>query len=110
MTIHQVKEYCTEDDVSPFREWIESLDVTVRARIQARIFRFEQGNLGDYKSVGNGVWEARFQFGSGYRVYFGKDEGQIILLLCGGDKGTQRKDIKKAQSYWLAYLEVKDNG
>jgi putative addiction module killer protein len=65
--------------------------------------------LGDHKSVGKGVWEARFQFGPGYRIYFGKDGDRIILLLCAGDKGTQSKDIKKAQTYWLAYLEVKDN-
>jgi putative addiction module killer protein len=109
MSSLQVKEYLTQDGASPFREWIESLDIAVMARIKARIFRIEQGNLGDHKSVGKGVWELRFQFGPGYRVYFGKEGGRIILLLCAGDKRTQNRDIKKAQSYWLAYLEAKDN-
>jgi putative addiction module killer protein len=102
---HQVKEYVTPDGKSLYREWLNSLDAQVKARIQARIFRFELGNLGDHKSVGKGVWEARIQFGPGYRVYFGKDEGRIILLLFGGDKSTQSRDIKKAQTYWETYLE-----
>ena len=69
-----VREFITSDGRIPFREWITALDVTIRARIQVRILRFESGNLGDHKSVGNGVWEARMPFGSGYRLYFGMDE------------------------------------
>src|SRR5690349_12192846 len=107
MTKPQIKEFLTPEGKSPFREWLESLDTPIRARIQARIFRFEQGNLGDHKSVGQGVWEARIQFGPGHRVYFGKGGNRIILLLCAGDKSTQSKDIKKAQAYWLEYLEGK---
>src|SRR5689334_1363160 len=110
MMKHQVKEYVTPDGKTPYREWLESLDVPVKARVQARIFRFELGNLGDHKSVGKGVWEARIQFGPGYRVYFGKEEGRIILLLFAGDKSTQSRDIKKAQAYWEDYLEGKENG
>ena len=110
MVKQQVKEYVTPDGKSPYREWLNSLDNQAKARIQARIFRFELGNLGDHKSVGKGVWEARIQFGPGYRVYFGKAEGRIILLLFGGDKSTQRRDIKKAQTYWEEYLEGGENG
>ncbi len=109
MIKHQVREYVSQDDKSPYREWLDSLDTSIRARIQARIFRFELGNLGDHKSVGKGVWEARIQFGPGYRVYFGKDEGRIILLLFGGDKSTQSRDIRKAQEYWVEYLGEKEN-
>ena len=98
-----VREYTTATGDSPFRDWLDSLDVMVRARIQARIFRFESGNLGDYKAVGAGVLEARLDFGPGYRIYFGFDEGKIILLLVGGSKGTQTRDIKKAQALWLDY-------
>ena len=105
MMKHQVKEYVTPDGKCPFREWLNSLDAQVKARIQARIFRFELGNLGDHKSVGKGVWEARILFGPGYRVYFGKEDGRIILLLFAGDKSTQSRDIKKAQTYWEEYLE-----
>ena len=111
MMKHQVKEYVTSDGKIPYRDWLNSLDAQVKARIQARIFRFELGNLGDHKSVGKGVWEARIQFGPGYKVYFGKEEGRIILLLFAGDKSTQSRDIKKAQTYWEEYLEGgKENG
>ena len=78
-----VREYLTADGKSPFRAWLDSLTVAVRARIQARVLRFEMGNLGDHKSVGNVVWEARVMFGPGYRIYFGKDGNSIIVLLVG---------------------------
>ena len=68
-----VREYLTADGKNPYREWLDTLDVTPRARIQARVLRFSTGNLGDHKSVGGGVWEARVMFGPGYRIYFGKD-------------------------------------
>lgn len=110
ISVVKIKEYSKPDGSSPFRNWLDGLDKTTKARIQARIFRFELGNLGDHKSVGKGAWEARVQFGAGYRVYFGKDGDQLILLLLGGDKSTQSRDIKKAQEYWLDYLEDKDNG
>ena len=67
MTI-EVREYETADGACPFRDWLESLDRPTRARIQARVLRFETGNLGDHKSVGGGVQEARVMFGPGYRL------------------------------------------
>jgi putative addiction module killer protein len=91
-----IREYLSADGRSYFREWLDSLAVPVKARIQTRILRFEMGNLGDHKSVGGGVWEARVMFGPGYRFYFGKDGHFIILLLLGGDKSSQSKDIRKA--------------
>ncbi len=105
-----VREYLTADGKSPFRGWLDSLTVAVRARIQARVLRFEMGNLGDHKSVRGGVWEARVMFGSGYRIYFGKDGESIIVLLVGGDKGSQAKDISRAQGFWGDYLEAKRHG
>jgi putative addiction module killer protein len=101
-----VREYLSLDGMSYFREWLDSLPVQVKARIQARVFRFELGNLGDNKSVGCGVWEARVMFGPGYRIYFGKEGNSIILLLLGGDKSSQTRDIRKAQNLWKEYLEV----
>ena len=68
----RVREYLTAEGRNPFRDWLRTLDTANRARIQARILRFELGNLGDHKPVGGGVSEARFAFGPGYRVYFGK--------------------------------------
>ena len=82
-----------------------SLTVPVRARIQARFLRFDNGNLGNHKSVGEAVWEARIMFGPGYRIYFGKEGRSIILLLLGGDKSSQAADIRKARQLWKEYLE-----
>ena len=105
-----VREYVAADGRNPFREWLDSLTTEVRARIQARVLRFETGNLGDHKSVRSGVWEGRVMFGPGYRVYFGKDGKSIIVLLLGGDKGSQSKDISRAQGFWVDYLEAKRHG
>ena len=65
------------------------------------------GNLGDHKNVGGGVWEARLDFGPGYRLYFGKDRAAVILLLAGGDKASQSKDIAAAKHYWKDFREAK---
>jgi putative addiction module killer protein len=102
-----IREYVSADGGSYFREWLDSLAIPIRARIQARVLRFEMGNLGDHKSVGEGVWEARIMFGPGYRMYFGKEGRSIILLLLGGDKSSQTGDIRKAQRLWKEYLEDK---
>lgn len=92
-----VREYLTAAGKNPYREWLDTLDVTLRARVQARVLRFSTGNLGDHKSVGGGVWEARVMFGPGYRIYFAKDGLRLVLLLLGGDKSTQSADIARAQ-------------
>lgn len=86
---------------------VGTLDGVTRARIQARVLRFETGNLGDCKSVGGGVLEARVMFGPGYRIYFGQDGVELVLLLVGGSKGTQAKDIQRARQYWHDYLGEK---
>ena len=90
-------------------EWVASLkDIQVRAKIRVRLDRIRLGNLGDTKSVDSGVYELRINWGPGYRVYFGQEGKKIIVLLIGGDKSTQRKDIFKAQSYWLDYRSRED--
>src|SRR5687767_10084333 len=106
----QVREYLTGDGRSPFRIWLGQLNAAARARVQARVLRFEMGNLGDHKSVGSGVWEARLAFGPGYRIYFGKDGESVILLVLGGAKSTQRRDIRRGQEFWRDYLEGKGHG
>lgn len=105
-----IREYLTPDGQNPFRAWLNTLDIAVKARIQARLLRFELGNLGDHKTVGGGVWEARLTFGPGYRIYFGKDGNSIIVLLLGGDKAFQRRDIQRSQAFWADYLETKRDG
>jgi putative addiction module killer protein len=101
----KIEEYIDRYGNSPFREWVETLSSSVKARIQARVLRFEGGNLGDYKSVGAGVLEARFDFGPGYRLYFALRGKALALLLIGGDKASQRKDIERAKDYLRDYLE-----
>jgi putative addiction module killer protein len=105
-----VREYLTAGGASPYRRWLETLDLPTRARIQARVMRFEIGNLGDHKSVGGGVWEARLAFGPGYRIYFGRFGEELVLLLLGGDKGSRAKDIRTARQSWTEFLEVMNHG
>lgn len=104
-----IREYLDDSGQSPFRRWLSTLETATRARVQARVLRFEEGNLGDHKQLAAGVWEARLTFGPGYRIYFGKDGPTIVLLLLGGDKGTQTKDIKAAKHFWTKYLEDKND-
>ena len=81
-----------------FEDWLNELkDIRAKTKILVRLKRTEIGNLGDYKPVGNGVFEMKINYGSGYRLYFGRFKGIIILLLLGGDKSTQSKDIQKAK-------------
>ena len=101
--------YVALDGKAPFSEWIASLkDVQARAKIRVRLDRVRLGNLGDYKTVGSGVYELRIHWGPGYRVYFGQEGKKMIVLLIGVDKSTQRKDILRAQSYWLDYRSRED--
>lgn len=105
-----VREYITADGANPFRNWLARLALETRARIQVRILRFEAGNLGDHKAVGDGVWEARLDFGPGYRVYFAKAGRTVVLLLVGGDKRSQAKDINQAKQYWAQYRQETKHG
>lgn len=81
-----------------FQDWLDALkDVRAQVRIAARLRLAEAGNLGDWKSVGNDVSEMRIAFGPGYRLYFTRRESILIIMLAGGDKSTQARDIKRAQ-------------
>jgi putative addiction module killer protein len=102
--------YETGDGQRPFKKWLDSLrDKATIARINARLARVEFGNFGDAKPVGNGVVELRLVFGSGYRIYYGLDGDKLVVLLTGGDKSTQEKDIKLAHDYWSDYLRRNKN-
>lgn len=82
-----------------FRRWLDKLrDENARRRIAIRIARLKDGNFGDVKSVGGGVSEMRIDFGPGYRVYFARRGKELVLLLAGGDKRTQWKDIETART------------
>ncbi len=99
-----IENYLRGDGSSPFEEWLDSLrDTKAVAKIKKRLRRVELGNLGDYRSVGEGVYELKVDYGPGYRVYFGQVGLTIVLLLCGGDKSSQNQDIKEAKKYWVDY-------
>ncbi|MBW4623597.1 MAG: type II toxin-antitoxin system RelE/ParE family toxin [Cyanosarcina radialis HA8281-LM2] len=100
----EIRRYVTADGRIPFDEWYCSLrDRKTQYKIDARLERVSIGNLGDYRSVGEGVCELRIKYGPGYRIYFGQIGTTIVLLLCGGDKSTQEQDINKAKEYWADY-------
>jgi putative addiction module killer protein len=100
----EVREYQTAEGKIPLTEWLSRFrDGATRARIVARIDRLKAGLFGDWKSVGGGVCELRIDHGPGFRVYYGQEGNTLILLLCGGDKSTQAKDIEIAHAYWKDY-------
>lgn len=90
----------------PFDEWFESLrDRKMQAAVDARLARVRAGNFGDHKSVGAGVWELRIDLGPGLRVYYGEHAKQLVILLGGGDKAHQARDISRAKRLWQQWLE-----
>ena len=100
-----VEDFLDEDGSRPFKVWLDRLDKKFQARVLARITRFQDGNFGDHRRINENIFEARFFFGSGYRVYFAKLHRKVVLLLCGGDKSKQNEDIKQAKMYLRKYLE-----
>ncbi len=102
----EIRRYITPDGRNPFAEWLSSLrDLNAVVKIEQRLDRVRLGNLGNSKSVGEGVCELKIDFGPGYRVYFGQFGSTIVLILCGGDKSSQEQDIRKAKEYWKEYGE-----
>ncbi len=97
---YSIEYYVAEDGKKPFKDWLENLrDVRARAKIRVRIDRVRLGNLGEKKHISQEVNELRIDYGPGYRVYFGLEENRMILLLAGGDKSSQKKDIARAIEY-----------
>ncbi len=108
---YEIDYYITGSSRKPFKEWLEALrDVTARARIRVRLDRARLGNLGDNRSVDDGVHELRIDSGPGYRIYFAIDGNRLILLFLGGDKSSHSKDIAKAKEYWLDHQERRSHG
>jgi putative addiction module killer protein len=104
MAAHEVRHYCTADGADVFGAWFDGLrDRQAQGRIAARVDRLALGLFGDAKSLREGVRELRIDYGPGYRVYFALAGHTVVLLLCGGDKRTQRMDITRAVRYWVEF-------
>jgi putative addiction module killer protein len=103
--------YLTKTGRKPFKEWLDGLkDIVARQKVRVRLDRVRLGNLGKNRSVGAGVYEIKIDYGPGYRVYYGLDTKTVVLLLLGGDKSSQKKDITMAQTYWEDHKGRKNNG
>ena len=101
MIEREIKKLELQNGVVPFDEWFDSLhDRKMQAAVDARLTRVRAGNFGDFKSVGGGVFELRISFGPGLRVYYALHGREIVVLLAGGDKGSQSRDIRRAQQLW----------
>ncbi|MGD9593076.1 MAG: type II toxin-antitoxin system RelE/ParE family toxin [Candidatus Berkiella sp.] len=96
-----VKEYITPDGKSPFGRWFDGLNAIAAAKIRVAIARIELGNFSNSKSVGSHVWEIKIDFGPGYRVYYGFDGEEVIILLAGGTKKDSNKIFKKLNIFGL---------
>ncbi len=105
MTI--VKEYVDASGATPFGDWFDKVDATVAAKVAKAREKLVRGHFGNVKSLGEGISEYKIDFGPGYRVYFGQDGQELILLLAGGSKKTQNKDIVKAKQLWNEYKSRK---
>lgn len=102
-TLLSVLEYLDRSGSSPFAAWFRTLDAIAATKVTTAIRRLELGSVSNVKGVGGGVFEYRIDFGPGYRVYFGKDGAVVVILLGGGTKQRQDRDIASAHERWIDY-------
>ncbi|MGV8936156.1 MAG: type II toxin-antitoxin system RelE/ParE family toxin [Allorhizobium sp.] len=103
----RILEYLDRDDRSPFAEWFARIEPRAAVKVTVALARAEQGNLSNCKGVGAGIFECRIDYGPGYRVYFGRDGADWIILLAGGTKTRQQDDINAAKARWRDYKQRK---
>ena len=101
-------EYLDEKGRSPFGDWFDRLNAPAAAKIAVALVRMEQGNFANAKSVGAGVEEFRVHFGPGYRLYFGREGDELVILLAGGSKSRQQRDIAAARERWQDYKDRRE--
>lgn len=107
--VYTIRIYTTREGRAPFLEWLSSIgDQATVDRIESRLYRVRQGNLGDYRDLQGGLYELRLFFGPGYRIYFARQPNTVILLLTGGAKHGQRRGILQARNFYRDYLERDD--
>lgn len=99
--------FVTEEGQQPFEDWFIDLDATASARVTVALQRLRQGNFSSLKTVGEGVLECRVDFGPGYRIYLGRDGDALIILLTGGTRKRQQRDIDAAKTLWASYKRRK---
>jgi putative addiction module killer protein len=99
----ELRYFSADDGHSPFETWFSALDVRSAAKVTVALARMEQGNFSNAKSVGEGVHEYRIDWAPGYRVYFGRDGDVLVILLTGGIKRRQQRDIDMARVLWADY-------
>jgi len=106
-TILHVREYLTASGDSPFGAWFDALDPQAAAKVSVALSRLARGAHSNVKGVGSGVLEFRLDYGPGYRIYFGKDGETIVILLAGGTKQRQQRDVEDARVRWREYKDRK---
>lgn len=102
-----IREYLDTAGRSPYAEWFNRLNAHAAAKVTVALTRLGQGNFSNVKSVGSGIYEYRIDFGPGYRIYFGKEGDRVVILLAGGTKKRQARDIAKAIEMWQDYKRRK---
>jgi putative addiction module killer protein len=107
MALYRIVEYEDTSGRSPFKDWFGGLDAQAAAKINVALTRLAQGNASTVKGVGGGVLEVRLDFGPGYRIYFGRDGHDLVILLGGGTKRRQQHDIEAALDRWADYKRRK---
>jgi putative addiction module killer protein len=103
----RIREFQDASGKSPFASWFDKLNPRAGAKVTVALTRLEQGNTSNVKSVGSGVHELRIDHGPGYRIYFGRQAKELIILLCGGTKARQQKDIETAKLRWSEFKKRK---
>jgi putative addiction module killer protein len=106
----ELRYYLTSGGEKPFEDWFTGLDAASAAKVAVALARLEQGNLSNVKGVGEGVLEYRIDWGPGYRVYFGRDGDVLVVLLTGGTKKRQQRDIEAAKASWADYKQRRSKG
>ena len=101
-------EYLDRQGESPFATWFSTIESRAASKVTVALVRIAQGNLSNVKSVGAGLLEYRIDYGPGYRIYFGRDGEQLVILLAGGTKKRQQADIEAAQARWRDYKQRKE--
>ncbi len=107
LTPRKIFYYASSSGRIPLYEWMKKLDPVAKDCVYDRIEKIKIGYFGDYKNLGEGVFEIRIHLASGYRIYYGIDGREVVLLLCAGDKASQKNDIKKAKLFWEDYKNAK---